>query len=347
MTPPIRFLALIIGGWAAARVVVLVAGGELPAGVEPVSMRVPAVEVATKRSAPPFRNVASSSIDVSPLQKAAFHLPRKAIEQAPAVMREFQETPKQAALSAPILPARMVAIAADQRIAKEPFATALRPVDQPTTVVQPSAGRLTGSAWMLARDARVAAVASNGVLGGDQAGARVLYRLNREAGAPLSLSARVSSPLRHAGAEAAIGVEWQPVAGVPVRLLAERRQRVSGDGRSAWAVLAHGGVSDQRVAGELRLDAYAQAGVVGARARDPFVDGGATLVRPLNVEILGDLAVGAGAWGGAQPGAARLDVGPRVTTRIGRARVSLDWRFRVAGGAAPASGPSLTVGTDF
>lgn len=347
MTPPIRFLALVVGGWAAARVVVLVTGGEMPAGTEPVSMRAPTVEIAAKRNVPlPFEAVASSSVSAGPLRKVAFHRPQRTIEQVPAAMRNVERSPvsaKQATVHAPV---RTIVTAARQ-IARKPVTMVPRPTVQPVAVVQASARRLSGSAWMLARGARVAAVASNGVLGGDQAGARVLYRLNRDAGAPLSVSARVSSPLRHAGAEAALGVEWQPVAGAPIRLLVERRQRVSGDGRSAWVVLAHGGVSDRPVAGGLRLDAYAQAGVVGARARDPFADGGATLVSPLTIDGIGDLAVGAGVWGGAQPGAARLDVGPRVTTRIGRARVSLDWRFRVAGGAAPASGPSFTVGTDF
>lgn len=197
---------------------------------------------------------------------------------------------------------------------------------------------------MLARGGSEAAVASNGLLGGSQAGARLLFRVNDDAAAPLSLSARVSAPLRSNGTEAAIGVEWHPVAGLPVRMLAERRQRLSGDGRSAFALLVHGGVSDRRVAAGLRLDAYAQAGVVGARSRDLFADAGATLVRPLGAR---GVAIGAGAWGGVQPGASRLDVGPRITTAVGTARVSLDWRLRVAGSAAPSSGPSLTVGTDF
>lgn len=212
-------------------------------------------------------------------------------------------------------------------------------------------GRLTGSAWILARGGGQMAVASNGLLGGSQAGARMLLRVNEDATRPLSLSARVSSPLRRDGVEAAVGVEWQPLAGLPVRVLAERRQRVSGEGRSAFALLAHGGVSERPVVAGFRLDGYAQAGVVGARGRDLFADAGATLVRPLSGVRPGGLAFGAGAWGGVQPGASRLDIGPRITTTIGpenaRARVSLDWRFRVAGSAAPASGPSLTVGTDL
>lgn len=211
--------------------------------------------------------------------------------------------------------------------------------------------RLTGSVWVLARGGDAAAVATNGLLGGSQAGARLLYRLVSAATQPLSISARLSGPLRRKGAEAALGLEWQPVARAPVRILAERRQRVAGEGRSAFALLAHGGVSDRPVAGLLRLDAYAHAGVVGARSRDLFADGGLTLVRPLEVGRPQGPAVGAGMWGGAQPGASRLDVGPRLTTTLGaaplRARVSLDWRFRVAGDAAPSSGPSLTIGADF
>jgi len=62
--------------------------------------------------------------------------------------------------------------------------------------------------------------------------------------------------------------------------------------------------------------------------------------------------VGGGVWGGAQKGAARLDIGPSATMTIGlgesaAARLGLDWRFRVAGDAAPASGPALTLSAGF
>jgi hypothetical protein len=158
---------------------------------------------------------------------------------------------------------------------------------------------MSADAWMLVRsgDGAGTLAAGDGLLGGSQVGTRILYRLAGEASAPLSLSARLSSPMRRNGAEAAVGVEWQPVAGVPVRVLAERRQRVAGTGRSAFAVLAHGGLSDLPVAAGFRLDAYAQAGVVGARRRDLFADGGATLVRSLGPAPDGP-ALGIGAWAG-------------------------------------------------
>lgn len=200
---------------------------------------------------------------------------------------------------------------------------------------------------MLGRGSGTSALADAGSLGGSQAGARVAYRLNGNASAPIALAARLSSPLRRRGVEAAIGVEAQPVAALPIRFVAERRFRVSGEGRSAFALFAHGGVYNRQISGDFRLDAYAQAGLVGARRRDAFVDAAATLVRPLGSE----LAVGAGVWAAAQPGLSRLDVGPRLTRvfAVGdaSARVSLDYRFRVGGAAAPGSGLTLTIGSSF
>ena len=58
-----------------------------------------------------------------------------------------------------------------------------------------------------------------------------------------------------------------------------------------------------------------------------------------------------GAWGGAQDGASRLDIGPSaaVSFRLGegRGRVAADYRIRVAGEAEPASGPALTLSAGF
>jgi hypothetical protein len=95
----------------------------------------------------------------------------------------------------------------------------------------------------------------------------------------------------------------------------------------------------------LTLDAYAQAGVVGLRSRDAFFDGSVRLSVPL-----GRFELGAGAWAAAQPGVERFDIGPTVSMRlpaIRNTRLRADWRFRVAGDAAPASGPAVTLATDF
>ena len=207
-----------------------------------------------------------------------------------------------------------------------------------------SLSRWSISAWALVRSGDGPQLAPGGTLGGSQTGARITFRLRER----FLLSGRVSMPLgRAAGAEAALGIEWQPFRAVPIRMLAERRQAVGRDGRSAFALLAHGGVSDRRVIGPVLLDAYAQAGLVGARSRDAFIDGAARVAVP----VADGFSLGVGAWGAAQPGASRLDLGPQLSWRLPaldeKVRLSADWRVRVAGDARPGSGPAFTLSTDF
>jgi hypothetical protein len=100
-----------------------------------------------------------------------------------------------------------------------------------------------------------------------------------------------------------------------------------------------------------RGEAYIEGGYVGGHFATAFVDGQARVDRPL-LDVPGaQLRIGAGAWGGAQEGAARLDVGPSasVAFRLGAAygRLAADYRFRVAGDAGPSSGPALTVSAGF
>ncbi|HEY7809962.1 MAG TPA: hypothetical protein VIA98_06255 [Allosphingosinicella sp.] len=185
-------------------------------------------------------------------------------------------------------------------------------------------------------------MASQGSLGGSQAGFRVRYRLNKV----LVASARLASPLRGTGAaEVAIGAEWQPVRTLPLRLLAERRQAIGSTGRSAFALTAHGGVSDARLPAGFKLDAYGQTGAVGTRSRDLFAEASLRVAR----KVTGGLSVGPAAWAAAQPKLARIDAGLSVRLHVPalHASLSADWRFRLAGRAGPASGPALTLWTDF
>lgn len=211
------------------------------------------------------------------------------------------------------------------------------------TLTEAASSRWSGSAWLLLRDGRSqAALAPGGTLGGSQVGARLLYRL----GDGVSLSGRAYLPLRRtAGAEVAAGIDWQPSFRVPIHLLAERRQDVGGAGRSAFALTIYGGTSG-RLPGGLRGEAYAQAGVVGTRSRDLFVDASARASLPI-----GRFEVGASAWGAAQPGAVRLDAGPHISYRLpvrdANIRLQADWRFRIGGDAAPGSGPALSLAVDF
>lgn len=206
--------------------------------------------------------------------------------------------------------------------------------------------RWSASIWLLARGGEGGgALAPGGTLGGSQAGGRLLYRLNEDARRPLALAGRVYAPLRRtSGAEAAIGLDWQPLP-APVHALVERRVAIGRDGRSAFALTIYGGRS-VALPRRFRLDAYAQAGLVGARRRDAFADGAARLIAPL-----GPVELGAGLWGAAQPGVARLDAGPATSVRVPLRNINLrlyaDWRFRLAGDAAPGSGPALTLASDF
>lgn len=87
---------------------------------------------------------------------------------------------------------------------------------------------------------------------------------------------------------------------------------------------------------------------VGATA---FADGSANVERPVWETAGTRASVGAGAWGGAQRGATRLDVGPSASLRFrigpGSARLSADYRWRMAGNASPGSGAALTLSAGF
>ena len=69
-----------------------------------------------------------------------------------------------------------------------------------------------------------------------------------------------------------------------------------------------------------------------------------TVTRP----VVRRVSLGAGIWGGMQPGVSRLDVGPRLSIKVrNNMKVHVDWRQRVAGNAQPGSGAALTLAGDF
>ena len=226
-----------------------------------------------------------------------------------------------------------------------PLPGAPRAVSTPASAVPPAPAkldRLQVSSWALLRGRTSSGtLASGGTLGGSQAGARLTYAFDR----PLAAQLRASSPVgRGRGVEVALGARYQPLRSVPVWINAERRQAFGDYGRSAFAVFAEGGLYQQPLPWELQLDAYVQGGVVGISRRDLFVDGGFTATRPL----FRNYSIGAGVWGGAQPGLYRVDAGPRLSMKVrNNVRVHLDWRQRLVGKADPGSGPALTLAADF
>jgi hypothetical protein len=149
------------------------------------------------------------------------------------------------------------------------------------------------------------------------------------------------------GGEGSLGISWQPLKALPVRLLAERRQRLGsalGGGRDAFALLAEGGLYERPLPFGFTLDGYGQAGVIGANRRDLFADGALTATYP----FMPRFAIGAGMWGGVQPGLSRFDAGPRLSYQLRPGlRAHLDYRFRMTGNADPRSGPALTIAAGF
>lgn len=205
----------------------------------------------------------------------------------------------------------------------------------------PRRSRLSLSAWALVRPSGGAAgLAPGGQLGASQAGLRATLPISTYLAVGARLSAPIASPL---GKEAALALDWRLRPGLPVTLSVERRIGLDRGGRDAWALSAFGGVSDLGLAGRLTVDIYAQAGLVGARRRDAFADGAIRIAHPIGRHGF----AGAGLWAAAQPGIARLDLGPMLGVRLGPARLSMEWRARIAGAALPDSGPALSLGADF
>jgi hypothetical protein len=337
--PPLRFLGIVLGGWICLRLAVL-APGWWP-------------ERAAPARAPPAAP-AGGSFEAMPPPRPSLHRPTTGTIRRPTEAKrrsaparpEPRPAPTGPAAGTPMqrsLAARSAAtpppVAADQRDRGVVPALLRVPVRAPTH------GRWHGSAWLIWRGGARAALAPGGTLGGSQAGGRLLYRLNRAAARPLSASVRLYVPLRRRReADVAVGIDWQPLA-APVHVLAERRQRLGRAGRSGFSIGVYGG-RGFALARRARLDLYAQAGLVGLRRRDAFVDGAARATT-----TLGPFEVGGGLWGAAQPRVARLDVGPsaalRLPVRGANLRLVADWRFRIAGHAAPGGGPALALAGDF
>ena len=202
--------------------------------------------------------------------------------------------------------------------------------------------RLSISSWATMRNrAGSDSLANRGLLGGSQAGARLLWQADPHLSASLRASAPVNS---QRGVEAALGVRYQPFTGVPVAVTLERRHAFGEYGQSAFALFSEGGVYGRPILWNSTFDGYFQAGVVDFNRPDWFMDGQAAVSRP----VWRNLSAGLGMWGGAQRGISRLDVGPRATLRVGRGmRVHLDYRYKLFGNAVPGSGGVVTLAGDF
>lgn len=231
----------------------------------------------------------------------------------------------------------------------------------PTTPARPTRRRLSIDGWAFWRQGSDAAPISQGrvpIYGASQAGGVLQYRVAPQSGHDPRLYLRAYRALVLVGeSELALGGSVRPLARVPVRVAAEGRYTDAALGSelrpAAYAVTEF---APLRLPYDTRLEAYAQAGWVGGEESTAFADGQVSLLREIGgvrraTNDAVRLMFGAGAWGGAQEGAERIDIGPTVRAdfRLGRvpARISVDWRQRVAGDAAPGSGVAATLSTGF
>lgn len=235
-----------------------------------------------------------------------------------------------------------------------PFAAAL---------VQPAGSRWSGDAWLLVREGGngtnapgagvPGAIVPAGFYGASQVGAVLRFRLDRSSALQPSVYLRATSALQHPrGEEVAAGLAIRPFAAAPIQVMGEARITNTSTGTIVRpAAIAVSQLPPARLPLGLRAEAYAQAGYVGGRGATAFVDGQARLERNLVSAGRWQLRAGGGTWGGAQKGAKRLDVGPTATLDVPlgpvTGRLAADWRFRVAGNAAPTSGPALTLSAGF
>ncbi|WP_375401821.1 hypothetical protein [uncultured Sphingomonas sp.] len=206
--------------------------------------------------------------------------------------------------------------------------------------------RWSGSLFAIARPSGAGGGLGSSQLGGSQAGARIAYALNDAR--RIALVGRVATPLEGRGREAALGIEWRP-AGLPVHVFGEQRFAL-GAGRGGPSLGVIAGI-DRTFGRGFRLEAYGQAGAIKRDRTEGFADGAARVTRPVARFGAATLDVGAGAWGGAQRGGERLDIGPTLGIAApvaGRTlRLTVDWRERVVGNARPGSGPAVSIGADF
>jgi hypothetical protein len=373
--PALRFLLLCVGGWTVLRVTAHWNPAVPPPPIDAPPWSVPApfatigpTEGDADVLAAPVRRLAtipSRSEDTrSNALAAAWMEPATAVAVADnaalsGIGNMVDRHGLRLALMAHRLPAPLGGAARSAIRASSPAWAPLPPAER----AEPGQGKpfwmrrqLAGwslAGWLYMRGGAVAApdaIAAAGQLGGSQAGLRLGYGFG-EAGRARTYGRATIALRRPEQRDLAFGLAFAPVAHWPVDVAVEQRVAVGREGRTAIAAMVSGGVSDIALPHGFRLDAYGQAGVVGTRRRDGFADGAIVIDRWIGPDETSPLRLGALAAGAVQPGAARVDVGPRLTLRLPQvgegSRIALDWRQRVAGGAAPESGVALTLASDF
>jgi len=345
---PIIVLACILGGWIAARIV-LWNGLPSPVHAVPAPPRDGVAQVpAARRMDDPDPPPIARGTEAHFILRSQAAMPFRAFPRE----RRYDRLPRGAPpighpASAPI-PAQ----------AQDADARPLPPWT-PAIPSGPAARdrRWSADGWLILRSGGGAALAGGpapATYGASQAGAVLRYRLDLSSGHRPAAYLRATAALEGVREqEAAIGLSARPVPALPIIAAAElRATRTPYGTRLRPAVMAVTQVAPVALPLAARAEAYAQVGYVGGNGATAFADGQLRVDRGAAGFGPARLRLGGGIWGGAQEGASRLDLGPAATIEMpgpaaGAARMSVDWRFRVAGHAAPASGPALTLSAGF
>lgn len=383
---PVIVLAVVLGGWSLLRAATWVSPLPLPLP----TVDLPRADLTAAPVGTPAPRVSPNQPSVQALPPGEVPLPVAPwpVLRPPSAVREMLPPAPPVAPAAPRATTQRVAAghamlmaAGFSRMelppqlaawfnARTPGAPVAAPVERRTALVaapplapaapapERRASRWTADGWLLWRDDTTTPLASGRPsYGRSQVGAVARYSL-----APAS-NHRPQAYLRAAAAlqgaqeeEAALGLSARPLGAVPVRVAAELRvtqrdSQFAGGTQLRPAAYAVTELAPQSLPLGATAEAYAQAGYVGGQAHTAFVDGQVRVDRSVLRHDDFDLRAGGGAWGGAQRGSARVDVGPSaaLTFRLGeaRGRLAADYRFRVAGDAQPASGPALTLSAGF
>lgn len=380
---PLLMLVLLLGAWSGARAVMIT---ELPSGAPVFAPKTAAESDLT----PPMMSVAMLPEDqpppapyvwepALPPEPPAFVAPRFRTRAGAAIVSRL---PRGRAIAAPAYvatagpmpslppgtaaaPQRIASVSAQASTSAPPPQAApaprTAPFLPPTAPARPKLRRLSVDGWAFWRQGSDAAPISQGrvpIYGASQIGGVLQYRVAPRSGHDPRVYARAYRALVTVGeSELALGGSVRPLARVPIRVAAVGRYTDAPLGSefrpAAYAVTEF---APLRLPYDTRLEAYAQAGWVGGDAATAFADGQVSVLREFGgvrraTNDAVRLMFGAGAWGGAQEGTERIDIGPtlRADFRLGRlpARISVDWRQRVAGDASPGSGVAATLSTGF
>ena len=378
---PLASLGLVLLGWIALRAAVWEPPFSLPGMIEAPGpaerVQVPttrstargAVSGAPDDAAAALVSIAEPATPPAPVARPVLRSTQPALPLA----RDAQQplaAPQPPALTPHVAAAhQLLYLAALGRLPLPPgLALALvppQPVPAPLSwAAAVATPRWSGDGWVLVRRGQgptpggIAAASGFPSYGASQAGGVIRFALVPGSGRAPQAYLRLSRALGGFDeGEVAAGLSARPFAAVPLRLLGEARvQRSAGVARVRPAASLVSELPPVRLPLGVEGEAYAQAGYAGApfgskRGATPFFDVQVVTERRLASAGPAELRVGAGAWSGGQDGAARVDLGPRASVRLdagrARSRLALDWRFRVAGNARPASGPTLTFSAGF